>query len=198
MTGLGKLGKQWDDQRLALYRAGREFLLEQGFEQLSMRMFRRKTAPAEEGPVYCCQEDGMVGLGCGARSYSRTVHYSAEYAVSARGVKAILADYIARPEASFEVAAYGFQLDEEDQRRRYILQSLLQVDGLALGEYRRRFDTEALTDLSQLGELIERGLARLSQEKLQLTERGLERSDVIGPWLYSSKVRQLMEAYQLR
>ena len=36
---------------------------------------------------YCCQEDGMIGLGPGARSYTRSMHYSTEYAVGQTGVR---------------------------------------------------------------------------------------------------------------
>jgi oxygen-independent coproporphyrinogen-3 oxidase len=34
--------------------------------------------------------------------------------------------------------------------------------------------------------------------RLRLTDRGLERSDVIGPWLYSDAARGLMEGFTLR
>jgi oxygen-independent coproporphyrinogen III oxidase len=71
LTGLGRSGRSWDDERLDHYRAGRELLLAEGYRQTSMRMFRAAHCPDEGGPVYCCQEDGMVGLGCGARSYTR-------------------------------------------------------------------------------------------------------------------------------
>lgn len=198
LTGLGRTGKTWDDLRLKCYRAGRDFLLEAGYEQISMRMFRPKNSPQKTGPVYCCQEDGMVGLGCGARSYTRALHYSSEYAVSAKGVRNILADYIARPDESFQIANYGFFLDEDDQRRRYIIQSLLQVEGLSLTAYMHRFDTELFADYSELGQLIEQDYANLTGERLSLTSRGIECSDLIGPWLYSSNVRGLMEAYELR
>jgi hypothetical protein len=32
---------------------------------------------------------------------------------------------------------------------------------------------------------------------LMLTESGIERSDTIGPWLYSAAVNDLIEAYEL-
>lgn len=38
----------------------------------------------------------MVGLGCGARSYTRGLHYSLDYAVGPKGIKGIIADYLAR------------------------------------------------------------------------------------------------------
>src|SRR4051794_15412905 len=162
-----------------------------------MRMFRARHAAAGEGPVYCCQEDGMIGLGCGARSYTRELHYSSEYAVGARGVREILSDYIARPDAAFDSADYGFRLDEDEQRRRYVIQSLLQVEGLSRTHYHERFGTNVMEDLPELAQLEPSGMAARAGERLRLTEAGLEQSDVIGPWLYSRNVQELSEAYEL-
>jgi oxygen-independent coproporphyrinogen-3 oxidase len=198
LTGLGRSGRAWDDQRLACYRAGRDLLLGEGYEQVSMRMFRAGGVADESGPVYCCQDDGMVGLGCGARSYTRGLHYSREYAVGASSIRAILADYLARPDEALATADYGFRLGPEDQRRRHILQSLLQTAGLELDGYRSRFGSDACADIPELDELEPHGLARRTPDRLLLTDRGLERSDAIGPWLYSGRVRELMQDYEWR
>jgi oxygen-independent coproporphyrinogen-3 oxidase len=187
----------FDDIRLACYRAGREFLLNAGYSQVSMRMFRATHAPAQDGPVYCVQEDGMVGIGCGARSYTSEYHYSSEYAVSARGVKAILRDYIAQPAESFDTVPYGFKLNGEEQRRRYVIKSILEADGLSFAAYQQRFGTSVIDDLPQLETLVTAKLAVVNNGLLTLTESGIERSDTIGPWLYSLAVRDLMEAYEL-
>src|SRR5262249_5744093 len=138
LTGLGRSDREWDDVRRSCYREARPLLTGEGYTQVSMRMFRAAHAPAETGPVYCCQEDGMVGLGSGARSYTRALHYSGEYAVGARGVRQIIADYVTRPEESFACADYGFRLDGAEQRRRYVIQSLLAQEGLARSAYARR------------------------------------------------------------
>jgi oxygen-independent coproporphyrinogen-3 oxidase len=140
----------------------------------------------------------MIGLGCGARSYTRWLHYSGEYAVGRAGVKEILADYLARPDEAFDLADYGAALDEEEQRRRYVIKSLLRADGLSLAAYRAWFGTAALDDLPELVELAPRGLATHEDACLRLTDRGLELSDAIGPWLYSAAVRHQMEAFELR
>jgi oxygen-independent coproporphyrinogen-3 oxidase len=163
-----------------------------------MRMFRACHTPTEDGPVYCCQEDGMVGVGCGARSYTRDLHYATEYAVRAPGIREILADYVARPDEAFDQADYGFRLGPEEQRRRYIIQSLLSGEGLVLAAYRNRFGTEVFGDLPALCELDPLGLARRDSERLRLTAAGVERSDALGPWLYSEAVRKLMEEYAWR
>jgi oxygen-independent coproporphyrinogen-3 oxidase len=140
----------------------------------------------------------MVGLGCGARSYTRELHYSSEYAVRAPGVRAIIAEYVARPDEAFGRADHGFRLDEDERRRRYVLQSLLTSDGLDLGAYRNRFGSDARDDLPELAALEPRGLAAPAPGRLRLTDAGVERSDVIGPWLYSRRVRDLMGGYEWR
>jgi hypothetical protein len=98
---------------------------------------------------------------------------------------------------SFDVAGWGFLLDDEERRRRWIILSLL-ADGIDLDTYLQRFGTEALDDLPELRELTARGLAEDRGRRMILTERGLERSDAIGPWLHSERVRELMRSAELR
>jgi oxygen-independent coproporphyrinogen-3 oxidase len=198
LTGLFRLAQEWDDWRLSLYQAGRELLLSRGYEQVSMRMFRRTGSSVEAGPIYCCQDDGMVGLGCGARSYTRKLHYASEYAVGTRAVAGILADYLRRTADDFAMGDYGIELDSDDERRRVVILSLLQVAGLDRRHYTRRFGTEVLEDLPQLAELAERDLATIDEQAIRLTASGLAWSDAIGPRLYSSGVRQRMEEYAWR
>jgi oxygen-independent coproporphyrinogen III oxidase len=197
LTGLGRSDREWNDIRLQCYREGRALLQDEGYEQVSMRMFRAGHALPETGPVYCCQEDGMVGLGCGARSYTRRLHYSNEYAVGASGVREILAAYVTKTDTLFDNADYGFRLDSAERRRRYLIQSLLTITGLDPAAYHRHFGTWPIDDFPALPELVALGLASAGQ-RWQLTERGVELSDAIGPWLYSARVRQRMEDYAWR
>ncbi|OAI48389.1 coproporphyrinogen III oxidase [Planctomycetaceae bacterium SCGC AG-212-F19] len=198
LTGLGKSARHWDDIRPACYHEGVALLHSRGYVQTSMRMFQVRHAATIAGPVYCCQEDGMVGIGCGARSYTRGLHYANEYAVGARGVRSIIAAYVARTDAAFAHAEFGFRLDGTEQRRRYVIQSLLTREGLRFAPYRHLFGTQPVDDLPELNELAAHGLARREADGLCLTEAGLFWSDVIGPWLYSDAVRGLMAAYPLQ
>lgn len=195
LTGLDDGSARQQDQRLAAYRAGRDLLLQEGYFQSSMRLFRAPHAPREDSPPYRCQEDGMVGLGCGARSYTRALHYSTQYAVNSHRIGEILERFSARSAESFDHADHGFHLDSEDQRRRYVLLGLLEHEGLDVNGYRARFASDPLADFPELVALREHWLMELAPPHLRLTERGLERSDAIGPWLYSQKVRRLMESY---
>jgi len=125
LTGLSKRhatgpDPQWDAQRLDLYRQGRDLLRDNGYHQLSMRHFRHGNV-TDHGPDYCCQDDGMVGLGCGARSYTRALHYSFDYAVGVGQVRGIIDDYLSRPSDDFAYAEHGFALDRAEQRLRWLL-----------------------------------------------------------------------------
>lgn len=195
LTGLGRGRHRGDDIRLTCYRAGRDLLLAEGYEQVSMRMFRRPDAP-NEGPIYCCQEDGMVGLGCGARSYTRRLHYALDYAVSPKEIKAILADYLARGDTEFAAADLGFALDDGEQRRRYLLQSILNVEGLDASRYAARFGSEPTDDFPDLRAFADLGLLEQLGKGWQPTATGLEWSDALGPWFFSERVRALMAEYE--
>jgi oxygen-independent coproporphyrinogen-3 oxidase len=196
LTGLGRSHKVFDDARLAYYREARDVLLGEGYSQSSMRMFRRGDAPDAGGPAYCCQEDGMVGLGCGARSYTRGLHYSLDYAVGPKDVKGIIADYLSRDRARFATAEHGFALEADEQRRRYLIQSLLNAEGLDADRYADRFGTDPGEDFPDLGAFTDLGLLTRTGVRWLPTPLGLERSDALGPWFYSGRVRSLMAGYE--
>jgi coproporphyrinogen III oxidase-like Fe-S oxidoreductase len=196
LTGLGRRAHaraDWDRQRLDLYRQAVDVLASAGYVRHSMRQFRRSDAPVPDGPDYCCQDDGMVGLGCGARSYTTTLHYSFDYAVAVPEVRAVLTDYLSRPADDFRYAEFGFRLDGIEQRRRWLLKSLLRAEGVDAGAYRQRFGTDHTGDFPQLTELVDRGF--LNETRTILTPAGLDHSDAVGPWLVSGEVREAMGTY---
>jgi oxygen-independent coproporphyrinogen-3 oxidase len=140
----------------------------------------------------------MVGLGCGARSYTRGLHYSLDYAVRPKGVKGIIADYLARTRDELAHAEHGFALDPDEQRRRYLLQSILNVEGLDAARYLSRFGTDAADDFPDLKLFAELGLLGFDGARWAPTPLGFERSDALGPWFFSSRVRALMEGYEAK
>lgn len=197
LTGLGSKEKEWNDHRLNLYRFGRDFLLSKGYEQVTMRIFRNTKAAKMPTPPYNSPEDGMVGLGVGARSYTKTLHYSSEYAVGRKGVKNIIHDYNEKTDQDFQHILYGTRLSLEEQKRRYVIKSILEGAYLDFKAYHNFFGSNPLEDLPALEELYELQLAPIEKDKLQLNQAGLELSDVIGPWLYSKRVHAMMQDFEL-
>ncbi|MEW1773646.1 STM4012 family radical SAM protein [Streptomyces sp. NPDC086777] len=202
LTGLGRRAgpdgdPAWDEQRLRLYRTGRDHLRAHGYTQQSMRMFRRADAPPQGADDYACQTDGMIGLGCGARSYTRDLHYSFDYAVDMHEIRGIIDDYVSRPAGDFAHAEIGRRVDADEARRRHLLQSLLQADGLRHDAYRARFGTAPDAHFgAELDRFADRGWLADDGTVLRLTPEGLAHSDAIGPELFSSAVRAAMAAYE--
>lgn len=222
LTGLARraarTARAWDRQRLALYRQGRDHLRAAGYTQVSMRMFRRSDAPAQGPDDYACQTDGMIGLGCGARSYTSALHYSFEYAVGMSEIRGIIDGYAATSTADFGHAHHGREVDADEARRRHLLQSLLQARGLPVAEYRARFGTDPRADFpAELAAFAARGWLATATvdtgrvgggregggdggadgggELLRLTPEGLAHSDALGPELFSPAVRAAMAGY---
>ncbi|MFJ3582882.1 STM4012 family radical SAM protein [Streptomyces sp. NPDC090127] len=195
---------EWDDQRLRLYRYGRDHLLSAGYEQTSMRVFRRiGTAAVEDTDGSSIseynQQAGMVGLGVGARSFTTDLHYTTDYAVAVPEVRRIIDDYIATPSDRFRRAQWAFRMNGDERRRMYVLQHLLESTGLDLGHYERQFGTRFETDFApQLDTLLEHNWLRDVGGTLLLTLEGMARADAIGPRFFSATVREKMRTYQDR
>ncbi len=197
VTALGVQGALPSRHRVEAYRESRQLLLASGYRQVSLRMFRRGDAPETAGPVYCCQSDGMIGLGCGARSYTRRLHYGSPYAVGRSGAQRILRDFLALDAAGLAEARHGIRLDEQDRRRRFLILTLLHA-GCERREYRAQFGSDLIEDFPFLVQFGDRGWLTVTPEAIRLTPAGVERSDTIGPLLFSEKVRRLMEQHRCR
>ncbi len=192
LTGMDKMQQAWNDQRLSQYQCGRDFLLANGYRQQTMRHFERVDHVPQANAHYSCQEDGMIGLGCGARSYTRSLHYSSEYAVGRSSVRDILHDWVKR---DFQHVDYGFVLDEDEQQRRYLLKSLLSAEGLDGEKFVARFGVDPAKQFPQLLELTD--YIQRHGAHWRLTEKGLAWSDGVGPAFYSERVRELSAEFAL-
>ncbi|NVK76230.1 STM4012 family radical SAM protein [Streptomyces morookaense] len=209
LTGLSarhdKDGRLWDDQRLRLYRYGRDHLLANGYEQTSMRVFRRTGTPAAERAEDTSigeynQQAGMVGLGVGARSFTTDLHYTTDYAVAVPEVRRIIDGYLATPAEEFARAQWAFRMDDGERRRMFVLQTLLESGGLPVDGYRQRFGTPPLDDFAaEFATLGERQwLDADGGGVLRLTPEGMAWSDAIGPLFFSPRVHEAMAGYQDR
>ncbi len=195
LTGLEKMNHTQADHRLALYRFGRDFLLSQGYEQVSMRCFRKANTPYP-ATTYKSAIDNMVGIGAGARSYTQALHYSTHYAVNRKAIKAIIKNYYLKNTADFNQVTYGIYLNKEEQCRRFIIKSLIDGGRLDTELFELHFKTK-ITDFPLINDLFEQGWLVQNDSIIQLTAAGMEMEDFIGPALFSSQINLLMQEYEL-
>ena len=166
LTGLGRRrdapapDPDWDAQRLALYRAGpRPCCWRAGYEQVSMRMFRRAgRARPPDGRTTAARTTAWSAWAAAPARTPPALHYSFDYAVSVRrGARRSSTTTCAGRPADFGLAEFGFALDGAEQRRRWLVKSLLRAEGCDRPAYRARFGTDPADDFPQLAELAERG-----------------------------------------
>jgi oxygen-independent coproporphyrinogen-3 oxidase len=180
----------------AMYDHALDRLGEAGFHQITMRQFRRDQPGPRAGHDYRCQEDGMVGLGAGARSYTRALHYSTPWKMVARNIRAVVEDYITRMNARETDIRYGFRLDEEEQRRRFLILSLL-YDGFDFSGFSSRFGVDARVIFADLLEvLLEEQLVIQQGERMILSKRGTRHADIVGQICFSARVQQAIDSFE--
>ena len=193
LTGLSKMQKESEDNRLFLYRIGRDFLLANGYVQMSMRCYRKKDAE-QISNNYDSSNNGMIGIGAGARSYTRELHYSTNYAVSRKAVKDIIHAYSERKD--FTEINYGIHLNNEEQLRRYLIKSLIDGGRLDANDFKQRFGKD-ISALPMLDFLFNEKWLEQKDGFFRLNERGMEMEDWIGPILFSENVKELMANFEL-
>ena len=192
-TGFAEPGERIPSAELyERYRLARESLIAAGYKQITMRHFRRIE---EVTSAYRCQEDGMVGLGAGARSYTTALHYSTEYAMRRTEIFQLVDEFVARIERGDTLIRHGFKLDPEEQQRRYIIKSLLYT-GLNRTNYLAFFSCPPEAHFGkELEALVQQECASCSDDTYILTELGRTYTDVIGRMFFSERVATRMTEY---
>lgn len=183
------------DDRYVFYCFIRDYLLEKGFCQTSMRRFtaQRSREVAEKNTTDCGFEN-TVSIGCGGRSYIGNLHFCTPYGVKQETCQRILKDYINCED--YTKISYGYLLSDEEIRRRYVIKNILTVRGICLSEYKVRFNSDILCDYELLNDWIQNNYLMIKEDFLCSTKEGLALSDYIGPLLISDEVRQRMEDWQ--
>ncbi len=180
----GEVNKPFPHQPEAPARGSPSLALRAGEEGL-------ETAELE----YRCQHDGMVGLGAGARSYTRALHYSTPWRMVARNIRGVVEDYCVHMREGRTEVFHGFELNADEQRRRFAILSLL-YDGLDFVAFALTFGEDARRLFADEWEaLLEEDCVTLDGAA-RLTRRGVRHADVVGQLFFSERVRQLLNEYE--
>ena len=194
-SGTGVAKRQLRADRCAeLYKIGRSFLLEKGYEQVTMRHFQKVSATSLQ-TKYRCQEDNMVGLGCGARSYTSNLHYSREWSVKRKEIRDIVKHYIESTHSTFRFVRHGFELNLDEKRRRWLILSLLDQKGVDHIAYQNRFNESISSRFPMLAYLVKEKLAEHTNHYTFLLPAGIALSDSIGAALISPAVQEKMTSF---
>ena len=98
---------------------------------------------------------------------------------------------------SLGIAKYGFKLSVEEQKRRYLIKSILHQSGINPMTFENQFKEDLTDTFPELDVLSELGYLEKNSSAWKLTSAGMAQSDAIGPALYSETVCNLIEGYEL-
>jgi oxygen-independent coproporphyrinogen-3 oxidase len=178
----------------SMYDDAVELLAGAGFRQLTMRQFRRDNG--DDADEYRCQRHGMVGLGTGARSYTAGLHYSTPWKMLTKNIRKEIEEYSAAMMRGDDSVRYGAELDDDERRRRFVIQSLL-YDGLDVRDFYTNFNRDARELFAGEWALLKEELCVVEDgDIIRLSARGMRHSDVVGNLFFSERVRALIEAYE--
>ena len=112
-------------------------------------------------------------------------------------MKEIIADYLARDRRRVRRADHGFALDADEQRRRYLLQSILNAEGLDVSRYAARFGTDPADDFPDLPDVRGARAAGMRCRPLGARRRsGWSGPTRSGRGSFPAAVRALMAGYE--
>ena len=181
------------DHAYALYRCGSEFLGENGYAQISMRRFVRKSSGNRLPEFNECGLKSALSLGCGGRSYLGRLHSCTPYRTTRSAALEEIGRYQRTEDFSF--VTNGILLSDDEMKRRYVIKHLLILPGISKQAYRKAFQADLLEDFPIIKNWMDQGWLEEhhgGHDYIGLTPEGLGLSDYIGPQLISEEIMKKM------
>ncbi|MEG0372110.1 MAG: radical SAM protein, partial [Clostridium sp.] len=112
-------------EKYNIYDFNVEFLEKYGYRQESLTRFTKFNGDSYAQEINDFDGMPLIGIGAGARSYSKDFHYSLDYAVLNSNKQEIINNFINGGWNQLESTLHGMFLTSEEEKRRYIILNLL-------------------------------------------------------------------------
>lgn len=179
------------DEAFEMYKLVHSFLKKAGYHPHSMRRFVKDNV--DTLPESLCGFGNTISIGCGGRSYVGNLHFCTPYAVGQTQCLPILNEYIAKED--FLNISHGFFLNENEEKRRYVIKHILFGKGINRMDYKSHYHQDVLVDFPLIKDWIDTDYATINTDFITLTEEGFALSDYLGPQLISSEVMERSTAF---
>lgn len=190
-----------DETKYAIFDENVKFLNNLGYRQES---FTRFTKLSEEKNAYAQEASDfngtpLIGFGAGARSYKGKFHYSFDYSASTKEASNIIENYLNTDLDSKNMAQFGITLDEQEERRRFVLLTLT-LNQLNIHTYNKKFSRDLIEDFcAEITALEKEECIRILENgDISLTEKGFKFSSLIARLFYSENVVNAEKNYKIK
>lgn len=173
-----------------LYIFMRDYLISKGYFQTSMRRFVNNKSFDNK---ISCGFDNTISLGCGGRSYIDNLHFCSKYSTNPIECNKMIDDYINIKD--YTIISNGYILNEDEQKRNFIIKNLFYYYGIIMTEYEYYFSTDILKDYPLFDLLKSKAYITIDNYFIRMTELGMSLSDYIAPMFISNNVSQKMREW---
>ncbi len=125
-----------------LYFFLKDFLINQGYTQISMRRFVKEN----KEDFLSCGFSHNLSFGCGGRSYLKNIHISEQYKDNKQEINTLLGKFYNKED--FLENLVGYELNLSQVKHRYIVKNLLHLNGISCKDYTSHFNTNIYDDYS--------------------------------------------------
>lgn len=196
LTGLHNIKKEIimsSKKKYELFDELREVLEENGYKCETVVRFINSTS------TYQQQRFEFVGIptlgvGAGARSYAKKIHYCLPYKIDHLKIKKIVQNYIYTDFSKIEYD--GFLFDVDEMKRKFVILNLLDP-GLNSDIYYKNFGTNLFDEFNdELTALMEIGFIQESNHIFTLTRNGRKYCDIAVSIFESRNIQNLYKEYK--
>jgi oxygen-independent coproporphyrinogen-3 oxidase len=176
------------------YNLGRELFMAAGYRQDSHDRYTLHPINGFLQGDHNIQGMSLLGLGGGARSYSRELHYRNTY--DSRNGRTALLEYMRNIEAGRHSVESGVFLTGDERARQYAIGHMRCLDDR---KYKELFGLGVEEKFPELyAEMFRLELVERDGPILRLTQEGLLFRDLLGRHMFSPEAKRLEDAYRSR
>jgi oxygen-independent coproporphyrinogen III oxidase len=173
----GRLVPVDEEVELAMYAAVRSRLRDAGYAHYEVSNYSRPGLGARHNRAYWCGTS-YLGLGAGAHSFASRALGGSEWGARWSNVRDPNA-YVTAAKSGAGAVADREELTRSQAMGEACWLGLRQLEGLDLATFAERFGEQIEIAFPQTETLVEDGLLARREERLALTERGLELADTV-------------------
>jgi oxygen-independent coproporphyrinogen-3 oxidase len=170
----GEIRQLSSDDQAAMYAAAREELPRRGFPMYEISNYAPRGHEARHNLTYW-RAESYLGIGAGAHSYARNEAGGRRWWNERAPSR-----YIERALGRGEAEAGAETIDEKTSAGEFVFLNLRLREGFAIADFERRFGRGFDSVFSARAvPLIESGLLICSEDRIRLSDRGLELADTV-------------------
>ncbi|WP_127508284.1 radical SAM protein [Paenibacillus humicus] len=179
-------------EKYQLYELYYDYLIHNGYDcESHVKFIKKNQNSTHQQKIYEYLGTETLGIGSGSRSYSNLIHYGTSSWEDAKLVKKAIEDYMTKDFR--ELSWYGFEMNEEENKRRTIVYAWF-LGVLDTAAYYQRYHSSPYEDFPEEFEaLIHNDLVYTEGDKMHLTTKGRKYTDLAGTIFWSKGIHEMFE-----